>query len=155
MYIAMFFTDLSLFYLLPLLLFVILHSLIAAVLLRSTPRTESDNRTNEDKQQRNQVRWLFSLYTFCLTSANFIFMSKYYFKYNLSGGGRSSCDVNLSQRKSYKKLVEIEHNFYIAMYSGCQDAGDHCRSVCSIVVTAEVRAFLFIRFYSVFFFFSI
>ena len=79
-------------------------------------------------------------------------MSKYYFKYNLSGGGRSSCDVNLSQRKSYKKLVEIEHNFYIAMYSGCQDAGDHCRSVCSIVVTAEVRAFLFIRFYSVFFF---
>ena len=53
----MFFTDLSLFYLLPLLLFVILHSLIAAVLLRPAPRILSDNRTNEDgdKQQRNQV----------------------------------------------------------------------------------------------------
>ena len=57
MYIAMFFTDLSLFYLLPLILFVVLYTLIAVSLLYPAPRTFSDDfsRNDGDKQQRNQV----------------------------------------------------------------------------------------------------
>ena len=50
MYFAMFFTDITLFYLIPLVLSVVLYSLIAIMLLYTAPRTFNDG-TN-----RNQAR---------------------------------------------------------------------------------------------------
>ena len=42
MYMAMFFTDISLFYLIPLVISVVLYSLIALMLLHTAPRTLRD-----------------------------------------------------------------------------------------------------------------
>ena len=42
MYLAMFFTDISLFYLIPLVISVVLYSLIAVTLLYTSPRTLRD-----------------------------------------------------------------------------------------------------------------
>ena len=50
MYIAMFFTDITLFYLIPLVLSVVLYSLIAVMLLYTAPRTFNDG------PRRNQAR---------------------------------------------------------------------------------------------------
>jgi len=53
MYIAMFFTDITLFYLIPLVLSVVLYSLIAIMLLYTAPRTFNDG--NNRNQARLQV----------------------------------------------------------------------------------------------------
>ena len=50
MYIAMFFTDITLFYLIPLVLSVVLYTLIAVMLLFTAPRTFNDGTV------RNQAR---------------------------------------------------------------------------------------------------
>ena len=50
MHIAMFFTDITLFYLIPLVLSVVLYTLIAVMLLFTAPRTFNDGTV------RNQAR---------------------------------------------------------------------------------------------------
>ena len=54
MYIAMFFTDITLFYLIPLVLSVVLYTLIAVMLLFTAPRTFNDGTSRN--QARLQVR---------------------------------------------------------------------------------------------------
>ena len=53
MYIAMFFADITLFYLIPLVLSVVLYSLIAIMLLYTAPKTFNDG--NNRNQARLQV----------------------------------------------------------------------------------------------------
>ena len=67
MYIAMFFADITLFYLIPLVISVVLYTLISIMLLYTAPRTFNDGSV------RNQAR----LQVFCL-----LLLSTY--KYNLN-----------------------------------------------------------------------
>ena len=60
MYIAMFFTDITLFYLIPLVLSVVLYTLIAVMLLFTAPRTFNDGTSRN--QARLQVRAHTTLY---------------------------------------------------------------------------------------------
>ena len=62
MYIAMFFTDITLFYLIPLVLSVVLYSLIAVMLLYTAPRTFNDGTSRN--QARLQVEWKISSFLF-------------------------------------------------------------------------------------------
>ena len=56
MYIAMFFADITLFYLIPLVLSVVLYTLISVMLLYTAPRTFNDGSVRN--QARLQVcRW--------------------------------------------------------------------------------------------------
>ena len=57
MYIAMFFMDITLFYLIPLVLSVVLYTLIAVMLLFTAPRTFNDGTVRN--QARLQVVKLF------------------------------------------------------------------------------------------------
>ena len=54
MYIAMFFMDITLFYLIPLILSVVLYTLIAIMLLFTAPRTFNDGTSRN--RARLQVR---------------------------------------------------------------------------------------------------
>ena len=66
MYIAMFFTDITLFYLIPLVLSVVLYSLIAVMLLYTAPRTFNDGTSRN--QARLQVGCTISVLQFTLLS---------------------------------------------------------------------------------------
>ena len=58
----MFFTDITLFYLIPLVLSVVLYSLIAVMLLYTAPRTFNDGTSRN--QARLQVEWKISSFLF-------------------------------------------------------------------------------------------
>ena len=66
MYIAMFFTDITLFYLIPLVLSVVLYSLIAVMLLYTAPRTFNDGTSRN--QARLQVGCTISVLQYTLLS---------------------------------------------------------------------------------------
>ena len=56
MYIGMFFTDITLFYLIPLVLSMVLYTLIAIMLLYTAPRTLEDG-TNRNKARIQVGGW--------------------------------------------------------------------------------------------------
>ena len=63
MYIWMFFTDITLFYLIPLVLSMVLYTLIAIMLLYTAPRTFNDG-TNRN-QARLQVKLIVTISQTC------------------------------------------------------------------------------------------
>ena len=62
----MFFTDISLFYLIPLVLSVALYGLIAKMLLYTAPRTLTSQDNNRSNQARLQVNSLVVFFQFSL-----------------------------------------------------------------------------------------
>ena len=76
MYIVIFFTDITLFYLIPLVLSVVLYTLIAIMLLFTAPRTFNDGTVrNQARLQVSDKKQVCSSSSRCSDAAS----EKYYF----------------------------------------------------------------------------